>query len=287
MKDLKTSASVGDRIFDTLAEAEASVAAYAKSSDATPRHAYYWGAGGSVVAPTVFSDATTPRIMATMYEARRQFVEFAQRALSHVLLGALANKVLRFVYGKAKTSFGDPKPKQAPTPATSPSKPTGQAPDKAPATRPAPAPSKSPPPAPQTITGATTTDIQGLKQQGFVLDRVNRDGTTALYRHPVSGARVTVVLRRGGPAWINSAWGRNRIEAELRTRGFMLNRQTRGEGGLLYRNRTSGEEVRIMPRPNQQFRDEPIEKHLGRSYYRYRQGQDAPWGDHTAIVEKD
>jgi len=142
---------------------------------------------------------------------------------------------------------------------------------------------KTPPPPPRSLTNATTTDVAQLKDEGFVLHRVTPNGRTAVYHHPTTGARVEVTLRQGGPTWVNPAWGRGRLESELRDRGFILDRATRGEGGLLYRNSSTGEEVRIMPKPGQQFRDEPIEKHLGTSYYRYRRNGNVEWGDHTMV----
>ena len=96
-----------------------------------------------------------------------------------------------------------------------------------------------------------------------------------------------MTLRQGGPAWLKPGWGRGRVEAELRGRGFILNRATRGEGGLLYRNPETTEEIRIMPRPSEKFRDEPIEKHLNSYYYRYRPNGNVEWGDHTTMPDKD
>ena len=287
VEDRAASASAGDRIFDTIAEARESVAAYTRKGDASPRHAYYRGQGG-VIAPTVFSVATTPRIMATLFEARRQFAEFAERAMTSLLFGAVINKVLGLFYGRALKSFTADKPRDSGrgTPSVKTRKPAQDG-EPEQTTTPAKNPTKTPPPPPRTLSNASTTDVQNLKKEGFVLDRVNRDGTTAVYRNPTTGERATITLRRGGPGWINPAWGRARIEAELRGRGFALGRQTRGEGGLLYENRTTGEEIRIMPRPGQQFRDEPIEKHLGANYYRYRPRGDAAWGEHTTIVDKD
>lgn len=145
---------------------------------------------------------------------------------------------------------------------------------------------KTPPPPPRTLTNATTTDVAELKDDGFVLNRITPNGRTAVYQNPTTGARAEVTLRQGGPTWANPAWGRGRLESELRDRGFILDRQTRGEGGLLYRNSSTGEEVRIMPKPGQQFRDEPIEKHLASSYYRYRPNGNVEWGDHTMLPDK-
>jgi hypothetical protein len=146
---------------------------------------------------------------------------------------------------------------------------------------------KAPAPAPRALHDATTTDIANLRGEGFVFEGNARDGRTAVYRNPTTGQRAVVTLRQGGPRWLSPGWGRNRVEAELRDRGFTLNRPTRGEGGLLYRNPATGEEIRIMPRPAEVFRDEPIEKHLNAYYYRYRPNGNVEWGQHTTIPDKE
>jgi hypothetical protein len=150
-----------------------------------------------------------------------------------------------------------------------------------------PTATKTPPPAPRSLSDATTTDIANLKDEGFVFEKLSADGRTAIYRNPTTGEKAVVTLRNGGPSWLSPAWGRNRIEAELRSRGFTLLRPTRGEGGLIYRNAQTGEEIRITPRPDETFRGEPIEKHLNDAYYRYRPSRDVEWGDHTTIMDKD
>jgi hypothetical protein len=168
----------------------------------------------------------------------------------------------------------------------------GGAPAKAPAAASAPPSTaavtpKAPAPAPRALTDATTTDVDALKKEGFVFERNSPDGRTTVFRNPDSGQRAVIQLQRGGPTWISPAWGRSRLEAELRNRGFVLLRPTRGEGGLIYRNSQTREEIRIMPRPSERFRDEQIEKHLNSNYYRYRSGPDQEWGTATTIIDKD
>ncbi|BAZ11858.1 hypothetical protein NIES4071_36840 [Calothrix sp. NIES-4071] len=139
----------------------------------------------------------------------------------------------------------------------------------------------------RTLSSATTTDTSRLRDEGFVQHGMSGDARSVFYRHPDTGETVQITLRQGGPLWINPIWGRSRIESELRDRSFRFERPTSGEGGQIYRNSTTGEEIRIMPRPGTTYRDEPIEKHLNSYYYRYRSGPDQPWGDHTTIIDRD
>jgi hypothetical protein len=118
VKDRTVSARVGDRIFNSIDEANASVAAYTRPGDKTPHHAYYWGAGGAVIAPTVFSVATTPRIMATLFKAREELVNQVQRELGLVAEYMVIGKVLDELYrGSYKVFTGDVPPKPAKLPA--------------------------------------------------------------------------------------------------------------------------------------------------------------------------
>jgi hypothetical protein len=56
------------------------------ASETVPRYAYYRGAGGALIAPTLFSPATTPRIARTMLEVRTHLAQSTQRELK--VLGA-------------------------------------------------------------------------------------------------------------------------------------------------------------------------------------------------------
>lgn len=148
-------------------------------------------------------------------------------------------------------------------------------------------PTRAPPKAvsPKTqLNNATTTHINELKKQGFLQDRTSSDGRLSIFRHPDTGERVEIQLRQGGPSWLRPIWGRSRIESEIRDRGFMLSKPTKGEGGLIYRNNATGEEIRIMPKPDVINWDEPIEKHLNDFYYRYRSRSDKEWGPHTIWI---
>jgi hypothetical protein len=62
------------------------------------RYAWYRGAGGALIVPTVFSPATTPRIAQTMREARKHLSERVQAELKVVLLTLSGTKVLQGVF---------------------------------------------------------------------------------------------------------------------------------------------------------------------------------------------
>jgi len=117
--DRENSRSVGDCIYGTVQEAQAGVAAYTRPDDKTPRHAYYWGGGGKYIVPDVISIATTPRIMATLFEARKELANQVQRDLTGVATGMIISKGLSYGYSKARTSFtSDPLPPKNITPPT-------------------------------------------------------------------------------------------------------------------------------------------------------------------------
>jgi hypothetical protein len=119
------------------------------------RYAYYRGAGGALVAPTVFSPATTPRIAQTMREARQHLSEKIQRELKVVLLTMTGTRILQGVFSYVvRASAGVavrplPQEKGIGGGAAAPRQPVPQA--TAPAPQPAPAPA-APTPAPTSLT---------------------------------------------------------------------------------------------------------------------------------------
>ncbi len=64
------------------------------------RYAYYRGAGGALIVPTLFSPATTPRIARAMLEVRTQLAETVQRELKVLLLTLTGTKVLQGVFSR-------------------------------------------------------------------------------------------------------------------------------------------------------------------------------------------
>jgi hypothetical protein len=106
------------KVYDTLAQAnEAIRGAPAKAKGVMP-FAYYRGAGGAVIAPTVFSAATTPRIIATLWEARRLYADYVQHELAGIAIGLVQGLIFRAALGRVlRANSMEPKPPRgAPSP---------------------------------------------------------------------------------------------------------------------------------------------------------------------------
>ncbi|HET6390781.1 phage portal protein [Hyphomicrobium sp.] len=82
----------------------------------------------------------------------------------------------------------------------------------------------------------------------------------------------------------NPEWGLNRLRKELNGKGFRFSKPTDAEG-YLYRN-DSNAEVRIMRRPENRYRDDPLQKHENEYYYRYKPSPGKGWGQHITIPDK-
>jgi hypothetical protein len=72
------------------------------------RYAYYRGAGGALIVPTVFSPASTPRIARTMLQVRRDLSETVQRDLKVMLLTMTGTKVLQGVFSRVVRAAPEP-----------------------------------------------------------------------------------------------------------------------------------------------------------------------------------
>jgi hypothetical protein len=116
------------KVYDTLAQAnEAIRRAPAKAKGVMP-FAYYRGAGGAVISPTIFSPATTPRTIATFLEARRLDAEFVQKAMAGLAIGLAGGVILRVALGRFLRAIPTgPKPPRAALPAPTPRGRIGQA----------------------------------------------------------------------------------------------------------------------------------------------------------------
>jgi hypothetical protein len=104
------------------------------------RYAYYRGAGGALIVPTVFSPAATPRIARTMLEVRQHLSETVQRELKVLLLSMTGAKVLQGVFSLVvrvglEPELEAPAPRQRVPRAAAPASESAPAP-----TAPAPAP---------------------------------------------------------------------------------------------------------------------------------------------------
>jgi hypothetical protein len=69
----------------------------------------------------------------------------------------------------------------------------------------------------------------------------------------------------------------NGFVKQLHRLGYVYNRPANDGRGWIYRNASTGEEVRIHPKPSYADPLNP-EKFVGRFYYRYRTGPDQGWG---------
>jgi hypothetical protein len=114
-------------------------------------YAYYRGAGGALVAPTIFSPASTPRIARTMIAVRKDLSETVQRELKVVLLSLAGSKVLQGVFSRVVRVASEPVAPRPPEPRVAP-----PAPESAPAP-PAPGPLSPSPELVQALTGKNPT----------------------------------------------------------------------------------------------------------------------------------
>jgi hypothetical protein len=128
------------------------------SGDGAATFAYYRGAAGTLIVPTVFSPATTPRIARTMLEVRQHLSETTQRELKVLLLSMTGTRVLQGLFSRVVAASAKPTVETPASRQPVPSSPR-PAPAPAPVSAPAPAPS-APAPSPalvQALTGSTPT----------------------------------------------------------------------------------------------------------------------------------
>ncbi|MBX9592509.1 MAG: phage portal protein [Hyphomonadaceae bacterium] len=98
-------------------------------------------------------------------------------------------------------------------------------------------------------------------------------------------ARLAHILRDAIPN-TNPSWGVNRLRSELSEQGYILSQPARRGRGYILENPQTGEQVRIMERPERHYRSDPSEKHIFGYYYRYRPGFGRPEGAHTPIPDR-
>jgi hypothetical protein len=72
---------------------------------------FYRGAGGAVIAPTLFSPATTPRFISTALQAQRALAEAVQHELVVLAVSLVGGMVLRAILNRiARIGMGGPEP---------------------------------------------------------------------------------------------------------------------------------------------------------------------------------
>jgi hypothetical protein len=113
-----------------------------------PRYTYYRGAGGSLIVPTLFSPATTPRIAQTMLEVRTLLAQAGQGELKVLLLTLTGTKVLQGVFSRVLRVGSGPELRPLPR--------QGEGGGKAPVARPPVPRPAEPPPAPAPAPAAPT-----------------------------------------------------------------------------------------------------------------------------------
>jgi hypothetical protein len=109
--DVEKAEAINSTIYNTLAEAkDAMKQAPAKTKGVTP-FAYFKGAGGAVIAPTIFSPSTTPRIIAGYYSARRVWAQNVASELTGVAIGLGIGTAFRMTLGRTYRPLPeDPEP---------------------------------------------------------------------------------------------------------------------------------------------------------------------------------
>lgn len=81
------------------------------SGEGHARYAWYRGAGGALIVPTLFSPVTTPRIARTMLEVRKHLGETTQRELKVLLLTLTGTRVLQGVFSRVVRVGTEPAPR--------------------------------------------------------------------------------------------------------------------------------------------------------------------------------
>jgi hypothetical protein len=114
---------IDTKIYDTLAQAQEAIRlAPAMAKDITP-FAYYRGAGGAIIAPTVISAATTPRIIATLWIARAALAKYVQQSLTVVAINIITGRIIRAAFNRLFRAPKDPKPPRGAPPPPPPEPP--------------------------------------------------------------------------------------------------------------------------------------------------------------------
>jgi len=72
------------------------------------RYAYYRGAGGALIVPTVFSPASTPRIARTMLEVRKHLGESVQQELKVLLVSLTGTRMLQGLFSRMVRASAEP-----------------------------------------------------------------------------------------------------------------------------------------------------------------------------------
>jgi len=109
------------KVYDTLEQAKAAIKQAPNTAKGVTPFTYYRGAGGAVIAPTVLSEATTPRIIATLWIARATYAKYVQQSLAGIAISLVGGLVIRAIIGRIFRAPKDPEPRRiAPAPVEPP-----------------------------------------------------------------------------------------------------------------------------------------------------------------------
>jgi hypothetical protein len=121
--DIDKAEAINSLVYDTIEKANDAIKRAPAMAKGTTPFAYYEGAGGAVIAPTIFSPATTPRIIATYYQARTLYANYVIHELPGVAVSIVGARVLRMVLGRIfRPRSGGLKPPSRPLAAPIPPK---------------------------------------------------------------------------------------------------------------------------------------------------------------------
>lgn len=217
---LQSASPINNRIYDSHALATAAVAA-APQVPGVRQFAYYWGAGGLVIVPTLIGPATAPKATATMWSARIAYANYVQQSLAGLALGMVGGKLLGSAYGWARAGGGGNRPiagpkldgggqgkDVAPPPPAKVTPPSGQVDTMPPSVRPAAPRPPAGKPAP-----ATTAAPKQIPPEEFVLgDKPSGpDVFTRVARSPGGQAeKVKTFERLGAELRQRTAWRADR-----------------------------------------------------------------------------
>ena len=107
---LKDAKSISEAVFADRTAADAALKIALEHPTGSAPFAYYRAAGGALIAPTVFSPATTPRIINTLLKDIEQLKNEVQRELTVLALGLVGGMVLSQVFA-IKMEVGPKSPK--------------------------------------------------------------------------------------------------------------------------------------------------------------------------------
>jgi len=88
---------IDTNIYPNLASADAAIRAAPSAPAGVTRYAFYRGAGGALIVPTVFSPATTPVTIQTLLTARALLADEVQNDLTVLALSIVVGVVLRTI----------------------------------------------------------------------------------------------------------------------------------------------------------------------------------------------